>query len=203
MIFFIHNDQREERVKNLKEQTEFTKIETFGIQKAIFTSSPKAGISQAHRSVVAKAKEQGWSYVVIMEDDIKFTDKDSFMLFMNMITLCPDEVDILLGGLYTTSQLDNYKGMPFFKQVDNVSGFHCYCVFQKAYDRFLEAPDNYHIDKWTTGSKLGNLLTLTCYPFLAIQQDDFYSDNKKQIKNYSHLLKKYELFESKKLSIVK
>ena len=56
MIFFIHNEQREERVKNLKEQTEFTKIETFGIQKAIFTSSPKAGISQAHRSVVAKAK---------------------------------------------------------------------------------------------------------------------------------------------------
>ena len=118
-----------------------------------------------------------------------------------MITLCPDEVDILLGGLYTTSRLDNYKGMPFFKQVDNVSGFHCYCVFAKAYDRFLEAPDNYHIDKWATGSQLGNLLTLTCYPFLAIQQDNFYSDNKKQVKDYSHLLKKYELFESKKLKV--
>ncbi len=134
--------------------------------------------------------------VIILEDDVRFTHESSFGRFMTLVTLCPDEVDILMAGLYTTTEFDKTEYKQFMK-VMYVSGFHCYCVFAKAYDRLLEAPDNYHIDKWVTGRTLGKLNTWCCYPFLAIQQDDFYSDNKKQVKNYSHLLKKknYELYK--------
>lgn len=196
MIFVIHNDQRAERVENIKKEFAKCGITTFGIQKSIFASTPKAGISQAHRSVVAKAKEQNWAFVIIMEDDVRFTHPDSFNKFMAQIMICPEEVDILMAGLYTTTQFLDTP-LKQFKEVADVSGFHCYCVFQKAYDRFLEAPDTYHIDKWATGKTLGKLKTYCSYPFLAIQQDGFYSDNKKQVKDYSHLIKnkKYELFE--------
>lgn len=193
MIFFIHNNQRPERVKNMNEQATYAGIDTFGIQPAIFLKQPKAGISEAHKAVVRKAKEQKWEFVIIMEDDIKFTHPDSFGLFMHFVMLAPKDIDILMAGLYTTNTFEPYS-IPTLMKVSDVSGFHCYCVFEHAYDRFLEAPNSHHIDKWTTGKNLGKLNTVCVHPFLAIQQDDFYSDNKKQVKNYSHLLKKYKLY---------
>jgi GR25 family glycosyltransferase involved in LPS biosynthesis len=136
---------------------------------AIKASSPIAGISQAHRACIQKAKDMGLEHITIFEDDIKFTCEYSFRRYLDAFKLLPDDWDLYFGGAYTLIQ--RRKVHPHFLMVNDIAGLHCYTVRRKFFDTFLEAPDTFHIDRWLIAKAKAAAYIL--YPFIAVQYDGF------------------------------
>lgn len=171
-ILIIHdiNSKRHER---LIKQLEWQGID---IERSVIFIAPvyletsKEGISQAHKNCVRYAKKNGLENVIIMEDDIRFTDKNSFNFYLEGFDLLPIDWNIYLGGAY--SYQGKGKVHPNMLTVQTFSAFHFYAVNKKFYDVFLELDPTKHIDTilgFTTKSYLR-------FPIPSIQFDG-YSEN--------------------------
>ena len=114
-----------------------------------------------------------------MEDDVHFTNPDSFSYFLRNKPL---DFDIYLSGIYIGAIRED-------QTVDNFTGFHCYIVNSKFYDTYLNTPLDEHIDRALGG--LGRYVVSD--PFIAIQYNGF-SYNTKMEMNYDSLLEGRKLY---------
>jgi hypothetical protein len=114
-----------------------------------------------------------------MEDDVRFTNPNSFKYFLENK---PKDFDIYLSGIYIGEILED-------NSVKSFTGFHCYIVNERFYDEYLSVPDDEHIDRAL--SNLGKYYV--CNPFIAIQYNGF-SYNTKMDMNYDDLLRERELY---------
>lgn len=160
------------------------------IQPGVYEhSNSRTNISEAHKNCIRYAKDQGWDYCIILEDDVKFTHPDSYRYFLDSMKNLPKDWDVYTSAFYTCRSFE--KDYQNIYRVQHFAGLHCYAVNSKFYDTFLSCPDNHNIDVWVSENL--NNYCYCCYPFAAIQEAG-YSENVMQEKDYSYLLKDKELF---------
>lgn len=179
-IAIIHDFNANDRFDRLMTELQSQKIREFSFFPAVHDSqSVKKSINLAHKQCVQFAKDTGLPEICIMEDDVQFTNNDSFAYFLRNK---PEDFDIYLSGIYVGEIKED-------NTVDVFSGFHCYIVKQKFYDKYLDTPVDAHIDRSLGG--LGKYVV--CNPFIAIQYNG-YSYNTKMDMNYDSLLEGRELY---------
>lgn len=126
------------REHNFKSQCFENKI-TYGVWDGIIDKElPWRGISQAHKTIVQVAKDNGLNCVIIAEDDFQLRPR-GWKAFTESIN---GEFDILLAGI-SGGEVNEQT-----KEVTGWSGLFLYCVHHRFYDAFLAADENLNIDRW-------------------------------------------------------
>lgn len=180
MINVITLKQRQQQVT--AEMEKYT-IEYFSWPAIIVENIPFAGISLAHKHIVAYAKKSGLKRVVIAEDDIVFYGKGAYEYFISQI---PEDYDIFLGMIYEGSVDDQNRIKDYW------CGMTIYCVHERFYDQFLATNTMNHIDREL--SKTSHIHKfIVCDKYVACQRDG-YSFNKKKECSYGHLLEGKPIF---------
>lgn len=193
--FYINLEHRKER--DLITRQELKKL---GIKKpnrfnAITHEIPLVGCALSHIACLEKAKELGWDYVIMFEDDIKIEGKNSLLSKFNKYIKMDFDVLYLGCWNYLPPEKINNDLAKVVRAVCN----HAYIVKQHYYDTFLQNLkegiewklkedirdnniDEYHYtlqakDNWY------------CITPIHITQRDGWSDNFNEVRNYSERIK--------------
>jgi GR25 family glycosyltransferase involved in LPS biosynthesis len=193
--FYINLENRPER----KGDT-ITELRKLGIKKpnrfnAITHPIPLVGCAMSHIGCMEKAKENGWDYVIIFEDDIKIENKklikDKFKKYINY------DYDVLFLGCWNYEKpIEIEKDLA---RVVRACCLHAYIVKSHYYDTFIQnlkksielklidnVNENNH-DEYM--SLLQKKDTWYCITPIHITQRDGWSDNFGEIRNYSEVIK--------------
>lgn len=138
-------------------------------------------INESHKMIVRQAKESGMKECAIAEDDIFFPSEKGWEWFLKNK---PETFDIYSSGNYNSFVREDAAGAV---RTDTIVGLHLYIIHEKYYDRFLETPENKHIDTEQKGD------LYFCYPMAALQRPG-YSANNMAIVNYNSSLKPEDIY---------
>lgn len=184
----INLPERKDRLESILKEIEYIGG-NYIVINGIKTEDPKIGIAQSHILAVETAKQNGWPYVMILEDDCVFDAKEKTLNYVNeCLKNIPDKWDILLGGLYEAKTISR-NGI-FWESVGQFCGLHCYIVNSTFYNTFKSYNPNYHIDRWL--NLKGENKIFVSKKLFATQKAG-YSDNVKQFKDYKSRLKRFNL----------
>lgn len=162
-LHIINLPHRTDRLLKLREELADQGITDFRIWDGIIhPTSPKTGISQAHKQIIQYALEKELSEILIAEDDVKFTAPGAFAHFM---INKPKLYDLYLGGI-------SYGNLKEDKTVEDFAGLLLYMVHERFYRTFLSINEKQHIDRGLRDK--GRYIV--CDPQPAIEQDG-HSDN--------------------------
>lgn len=176
----IHLGTRTDRWSTLIKEIDSQGITDYKIWPGIQTLQPKSGISQAHKQIVANAQAFSHPQVIIAEDDLRFTARNSYRYFLEHIPL---DFDLYLGGIM-------YGRIKPDKTISRFAGLTLYVVNQRFYETFLQLPDNKHLDQALNNK--GKYVV--CDPMIITQYDG-YSDNHKKIMEYDYYQKHYSFLK--------
>jgi GR25 family glycosyltransferase involved in LPS biosynthesis len=183
-VFVISTPGDEVRKANYEKQFEEQWIFDYKVVKAImYPKQPCTGIARSHKAAVTIAKENNYSEVMIVEDDIEYLKPNSHKRFIDIYAGLPPNVNILVGCLYdgtpvpVTDKVAKIEG--------KVSGLICYIIRQNYYDKFLEADEIYNIDYWISNPDMGNAVIWGAYPMICLQKDGLFSYNTLQKVEYN------------------
>jgi len=195
--FYINLESRPDRKAHVEEQ-----LTTIGIQaiqfKAIKLQNGAIGCSLSHLKLLQMAKQNNWPHILIVEDDILFTNPSIFITSFNHFLSNHPTFDVaLISG----------NNIPPHTQIDNscVKIYHCqtttgYIVQNHYYDilinnytegiaKLLKEPSKhilYAIDKyWFSLQEKDDWYLII--PLTVTQRED-YSDIEKRKTNYSWLM---------------
>lgn len=193
--FYINLEHRKERDLITKQE-----LKKLGIKKpnrfnAITHEIPLVGCALSHIACLEKAKELGWSHVIMFEDDIKIEGKNSLIQKFNKYIKMDFDVLYLGCWNYLPPEKINNDLAKVVRAVCN----HAYIVKEHYYDTFLQNLkegiewklkedirdnniDEYH---YTLQAK-DNWYTLLP---IHITQRDGWSDNFKEVRNFSEIIK--------------
>lgn len=193
--FYINLEHRKERDLITKQE-----LKKLGIKKpnrfnAITHEIPLVGCALSHIACIQKAKELGWSYVIIFEDDIKIEGKNSLIEKFNKYIKM--DFDVLYLGCWNYLPPEKIEN-DLAKVVRAVCN-HAYIVKEHYYDTYLQNLkegiewklkedirdnniDEYHYtlqakDNWY------------CLLPIHITQRDGFSDNFNEVRNFSQMIK--------------
>lgn len=195
--FYINLDSRPDRKQHVESQLNIIgiKAERF---KAIKLKNGAIGCSMSHLKCLEMAKQNGWSHLLIVEDDIKFLNPQLFIQQFNLFLSNHKDFDVvLLAG----------NNIPPYKIVDDscvqismcqtttgylVNGHYFDTLidnFKNGIKNLLENPDKcikYAIDKyWFNLQKIHKWYLII--PLTVVQRED-YSDIEKKATNYSKMM---------------
>jgi glycosyl transferase family 25 len=192
--FYINLHSRPDRKQHVESQ-----LNCIGIQaerfNAIKLPNGAVGCSMSHLKIIETAKDNDWEHVLIVEDDILFTDPKLFVTQFNKFLSKNKTFDVvLIAG----------NNLPPYIKIDDscVKVTHCqtttgYLVQKHYYDtlitnykegilRLMKEPENhrlYAIDKyWFNLQEIHNWFLIT--PLTVTQRED-YSDIEKRPTNYT------------------
>lgn len=190
----IHNSARTDRWTTFQKEVEQQGIvNVIQIPAVLENKKPASNISKAHKNCIRYALAKKLEQVIILEDDVCFTDQGAFQHFLNLIPSLPPLWNIFLGGVYDGNVQSINENIG---EVTDFSGLHCYAVHSRFYQRFLEANESLNLDKWLSKKKWGNTLCHVAYPMIAIQHDGW-SDNVQMCTDYNPaLIKKRPLWKN-------
>lgn len=122
-------------------------------------------ISESHKMIVKDAKEKGLDFVLIAEDDLRFSSPESFKYFIKNI---PPVFHLYFGCIYSGT-------IQYGRITNGFAGLQFYLVHRSFFDIFLSAPDNKHLDMWL-GEYCYKYDFYACDPFICYGESG-YSDN--------------------------
>lgn len=176
----IHLSHRKDRLQLLNNQLTEQNIINYKLWEGFLDEeNPKRGIAKAHKQIIHWSQKQNLPYILIAEDDIKFTSKGAFDFFLKNE---PKEYDLYLGGI-------SYGNIDKDNSVKDFSGLTLYKIKNSFYNFFLDLPEDKDIDRALANK--GKFIV--CNPFVAIQYNG-YSDNKKAYQNYDLFLQNRKLY---------
>ena len=181
----LYDDRRFDIFPLIVEEMKNQSILEYNIFNSIPAKEVVISINISQKEIVKQAKERGEKEVCIMEHDIWFPRETGWKYFLENK---PENYDIYLGGSYLIDSTVEYKA-PITK-VNSYVGHHCIIVHEKYYDRFLETPEDAHIDTAQQGK--GDFYL--CYPMPALQRAGFSMNNKSMV-DYNKLLDKKHIYE--------
>jgi glycosyl transferase family 25 len=211
-VFYINLEHREDRKKLVEEELNALgwKYERFN---AIKMKPGSIGCSMSHLKILTMAKERDLDYVVIVEDDIQFTNKPIFTEIFNNFISTKTNFDVLLlaGNVRELGpQVNKYSWR--IHRCFTTTG---YIVKKHYYDTLIEniregipklmrEPEKhyfYAIDSnWMKLQKRDNWLILM--PRTITQRPDYSDIEEKEI-NYNHvMLDKIKVNDNKKLNML-
>lgn len=180
--------QAKERLKNFTSESLVQGFNKRVWEGIIDQQVPFRGVSQIHKKIVKYAKDNYLPYVIIAEDDCRFTDKGAFDYFIKNI---PEDYDLYLGGIY--NKIGNGGTLDENNRVtDFFCGMTLYVVNSRFYDAFLNANEFNHIDRELSKSSRDKSF-IVCNPFVCVQENG-YSFLKKGEYNYDDYLIGRKLF---------
>ena len=195
--FYINLETRPDRKSHVEEQ-----LRNIGVNgerfNAIKLNNGAIGCSMSHLKCLETAKKNNWDHILIVEDDILFTNAELFKNKLNFFLKNHANFDVvLIAG----------NNIPPYKQVDEscIKVHNCqtttgYLVKSHYYDtlinnykegiqKLMREPDNhrsYAIDKyWFRLQEKDNWYLII--PLSVIQRED-YSDIEKRATNYKNLM---------------
>ena len=180
MLNIIHLSHRKDRERLLIEQLKDQNIVDYKLWEGVFDKeNPKCGIARAHKNIVRWAQSQNHPFVLIAEDDIKFTAIGAFEYFIKNE---PKEYDLYLGGVMHGEINEDHS-------INDFSGLTLYKIRENFYDTFLSLSEERDIDR-----ELANKgKFIVCNPFTVVQHNGF-SDNKNEYQNFDLYLQQHKLF---------
>lgn len=122
-------------------------------------------VSDSHKKIVADAKQRNLKYVLIAEDDLRFSSPKSLEYFCANI---PDSFDLYLGMIYSGVIQDG-------RVMTGFSGLQFYLIHQKFFNVFLSLPDKKHLDQ-SLGEMAYKYEYHVCDPFICYGESGW-SDN--------------------------
>lgn len=195
--FYINLASRPDRKQHVESQLDIIgiKAERFN---AIKLPNGALGCSMSHLKCLETAKQQGWSHLLIVEDDIKFLEPKLFKNHLNLFLSKHKSWDVvLIGG----------NNIPPYKKIDDtcvkvsscqtttgylVNGHYFETLIEnirtgiKNLVKFPEQHVLYAIDKhWFQLQKRDNWFLII--PLTVTQRED-YSDIEKRPTNYTHAM---------------
>ncbi len=147
----------------------------------IMMPMPKQGVSKAHKQIVRHAKEKNLPYVIIAEDDMKWTGTGAWKYFLDNIP--KEDWDLYLSSYYS-GQADSNN------MIKNFCGLTLYAVHSRYFDTFLSVPENRHLD--TALSMAGGKFYVS--PLFCTTQAPGYSDQRGRFVDDSRRIKGKQLF---------
>jgi hypothetical protein len=146
----------------------------------------KRAICQSHKRIVQYAKDNKLPYVLIMEDDCRFSAPGAFQYFIDST---PDDFDIFCALIYHGEVSEEF-------QIKNgMSGtMTLYRVHERFYNFILnEIPDDCHIDR-ELGGHAHRFKYFVSEPMVCFQSGGF-SDNLKTTMYYDVYLEGKSLYK--------
>lgn len=197
--FYINLEERTDRKIHVENQ-----LKNIGIKaerfNAIKLSDGRIGCSMSHLKCLQMAKERGWGHLLIIEDDIEFTNPQVFVQqFNNFLTLTKktDWDVVLLAG----NNMPPYKVVAdYCVKVTKCQTTTGYLVNSNYFDTLIEnikegvkllmkEPDNhrlYAVDKyWFQLQKKDRWFLIT--PLTVTQRQD-YSNIEKRVTNFVNIM---------------
>jgi hypothetical protein len=184
-IHLIHlrgTDYSQERYDSFTKEMNEQGIIDYKVWDGIHDANRIRAISRAHKQIVQYAKQNGFPEICIAEDDIFFLGKGAFEYYLQNK---PATFSIYIGGLSNLLKKEE-------DYITDFRGLTLYTVHESFYDKFLSVPETVNIDAGLKG--LGKYYLC---PKIVCSQKSGYSYHKKRHKDYSHLLKQYEVFDGK------
>ena len=196
-VFYINLASRSDRKQHVEEQ-----LQIFGFNaerfNAIKLPNGALGCSMSHLKCLEIAKQNNFSHILIVEDDIKFLDPTLFKTQLNTFLSNHSHWDVIIFG---------GNNFPPYQKIDNtcVKVLNCqtttgYLVnghyfdklinnFKMGIDRLIREPELrniYAIDKyWFNLQKVDNWFLII--PLTVTQKKD-YSDIEKKVTNYTSMM---------------
>jgi GR25 family glycosyltransferase involved in LPS biosynthesis len=197
---YINLEHRKDRNTHVKKQ-----LELIGIVNAIrfnavqlLGKSSALGCSMSHLKCVQIAKESGWPYILICEDDIEFLDPSTFnKQIAGFLSIQPRWDVILLAGnnILPYSEKNDYSVKVSWCQTTTgyIVAAHYYDVlinnYKSGIQKLLMEPKRhalYAIDQyWTQLQKQDSWFLII--PLTVVQRDD-YSDIERKIVSYKKIM---------------
>jgi hypothetical protein len=175
MVHCIHFAARTDRERLFKQEAQAQGFD-YRFWEPIPAHKTWISVRLSHQQIVRHAKETKMPYVIIMEDDVRFTCKGAYQYYLSKK---PDTFDIYTAGIY-------FGKIKNGRLVSSFSGLQCYMVNACFYDAFLNInTDRHHLDR-VLGT--GGTRVEVCYPMAAIQYTT-YSDVGGKYRDYSRYLK--------------
>ena len=195
--FYINLASRPDRKQHVEEQLKIMGIEAERFN-AIKLANGALGCSLSHLKCLETAKENNWSHLLVVEDDIKFLDPELFKNQLNKFFVNHNNWDVVIvggnnvppyqkiddtcvkvsSGQTTTGYLVN--GHYFDTLIEN---------FRTGIKKLIENPQSpvlYAIDKyWFNIQKIHNWFLII--PLTVTQRED-YSDIEKKATNYVNVM---------------
>ncbi len=194
--FYINLENRPER-----NGLTISELRKLGIKKpnrfnAITHEIPLVGCALSHIGCLEKAKELGWDYVIIFEDDIKIESKKKCIEKFNKYI--KTDFDVLYLGIW--NYLPPQKINEDLGKVVRGSCLHAYIVKSHYYDTLINhlkesielkikepKNNNYNNDEYIHTLQAKD--NWYCITPIHITQRDGWSDNFKEIRNFSQRIK--------------
>ena len=204
-VFYINLDHRTDRKVHVEEQLRLLGIHNERIQRfpACKLTNGALGCSMSHMKCIQSAKENGWSHVLICEDDIQCLQPTLLQNQLNtfLSTYKTDDWDVLL--LAGNNMIPYEKLTSYCIQIHHCLTTTCYLVQSHYYDTLIE---NYKsgIQKLIKSPELKQFFAIDKYwislqekdrwflliPLTIIQRED-YSDIEKKTTNFSKYMLDY------------
>jgi hypothetical protein len=183
-IYILYDDRRCEYLPLIQGEMDRQKITGYTLFPPVPRETVVSSINVSQKEIIRIAKEKGLDRVVIMEQDIWFPNENGWDYFVSNE---PKEYDIYLAGSYLLDNRVEYK-IPLTK-VNSYVGHHCIIVNERYYDKFLETPEDMHID--TAQQDKGEFYL--CYPMPGLQRAGF-SSNNRGIVDYNKILEPIHIY---------
>lgn len=184
ILNIIHLPKRNDRLQSLMEEMNVQGI-PYKMWEGILYKPAHTGISKAHKQIVQWAKYTSKPFVVIAEDDIKFSCPGAWKYFLSQI---PSSYD-LFCGVILSGQVDGNR----IVTTTGMSGTNTlYAIHERFYDFFLSVDESKHLDR-----ELGRFSNINeyyvCNPMVCTQMGG-YSDNHRRVYHYDAYLEGKKLY---------
>lgn len=190
--YVIHTRNRTDREKLFTKELEIQNHLDFNIIEGVFDPIRSlTAISNAHKQAILCAQCNSSSSVLVVENDVKFTSPKSLDYFIHLVDQLPDDWDIFLGGI-SSGIISPVSSS--IARVNKFTGFFCYIVRDRFYEKMLSADPTANIDYWI-GAKT-DVVAYSAQPMIAVTHSGF-SDNVKRTVNYSKYFHMYKLWNQK------
>jgi len=180
--YVINLPHRTDRLESVnKELSKVFDNPEYTLIPGIYDEKPFKGCAQAHINAIQHAKDNNYSKVIIMEDDLVFRD-NSKEYMSECFANAPEDYELLLGGIYYCGNKIEYN--QYWNKIDSFSSTHFMVVHEKLYDKIISFDKEIHIDQFLASKEL-NLDLYVTNKYFAFQAVG-YSDNVKRNVNYTN-----------------
>lgn len=187
ILNILHLESRRDRLQSFLEQTAAQSIRYTVWDGFISHKFPQTNISNGHKQIVRDARNRKLKFVVIAEDDIKFSSPGAWSYYLSQK---PDSFDMYFGMLYA-GETDEYGEV----QKGRMSGaLTLYTIHERFYDTFLAMDEKLNLD-YALGLIADKHDFFVCKPMVCFQENGF-SDHFQKEMNYDVFLEGKTLYKS-------
>ena len=189
-VVYINLESRKDRLEQIQQELSIfppEKVERFN---AIFNEKGAIGCSMSHIAVLEMAISQNWKNVLIVEDDMHWSNFSQPIELLNKLLSPPYDV-IGLGGTLVNYNRNTYKASFFSTTIAYVISHHYYPIllenFKEGCQKLIQSyePPKYALDRyWQQIQSRDNWYIIM--PPICIQRPS-YSDIEKKDVDYTSI----------------